>query len=42
MNKGEEIMNVWTFIQNELLGMNYLNEAIGKMLQKSGVDISGR
>ncbi len=35
-------MNIWTFIQNELLGMNYLNEAIGKMLQKSGVDISGR
>ena len=34
-------MNIWSFIQNELLGMNYLKGAIGKILQKSGGDISG-
>ncbi len=35
-------MNVWYFIQNEILGMKWLNQLIGKGLNAIGLDISGR
>ena len=35
-------MSVWQWIQNELLGMNWLNEAIGAGLRALGVDTAGR
>lgn len=33
---------MWTFIQNQLLGMKWLNELIGKLLLLLGVDTSSR
>ena len=33
---------VWDFIQNQLLGMRWLNEWIGNMLTAFGLDIAGR
>jgi uncharacterized membrane protein YraQ (UPF0718 family) len=33
---------VWDFIQNELLGMNWLNQFIGNLLQALGLDLSGK
>ena len=35
-------MSVWQWIQNELLGMHWLNEAIGAGLRALGVDTAGR
>ena len=35
-------MSAWQWIQNELLGMNWLNEAIGAGLRALGVDTAGR
>ncbi len=35
-------MSVWQYIQNELLGMSWLNEAIGRLLRSFEVDLSGR
>lgn len=35
-------MNVWSFIQNEILGMSWLNRAIGQGLSALGLDVSGR
>ena len=35
-------MNLWDFIQNQILGMKWLNEVIGSLLQTSGVDIASR
>lgn len=34
--------NVWDFLQNEVLGMNWLNRLIGRGLETIGVDTSGR
>ena len=33
---------VWDFIQNQILGMKWLNELIGTLLGKTGLDISGK
>lgn len=35
-------MSVWQWMQNELLGMHWLNEAIGAGLRALGVDTAGR
>lgn len=32
----------WRFIQDEILGMRWLNEAVGALLGKLGLDLSGR
>ncbi|MEG1027263.1 MAG: permease [Oscillospiraceae bacterium] len=36
------IIKIGTFIQNEVLGMRWLNNLIGLLLNKIGVDISTR
>ncbi len=33
---------IWDFIQNQILGMKWLNELIGVFLEKVGLDISGK
>ena len=33
---------IWDFIQNQILGMKWLNTLIGRMLNSVGMDISGR
>lgn len=33
---------IWAFIQNQILGMKWLNTLIGRMLSSAGIDISGR
>jgi len=33
---------IWDFIQNQILGMKWLNTLIGRMLSSVGMDISGR
>ena len=33
---------IWNFIQNQILGMKWLNTLIGRMLSSVGMDISGR
>ena len=33
---------IWDFIQNQVLGMRWLNELIGILLEKAGLDISGK
>ena len=35
-------MSIWNFIQNQLLGMAWLNDVIGLGLQKAGLDINSR
>lgn len=35
-------MGVWEFIQDQVLGMKWLNELIGNVLSMLGVDIAGR
>ena len=35
-------MNIWNFIQNQVLGMKWLNEVIGSMLSSLGFDITSR
>ena len=35
-------MSVWEFIQDQVLGMKWLNNMIGSMLSSLGLDISGR
>lgn len=35
----EVLKNIWLFIQDQLLGMKWLNEVIGKMLTAFGLDI---
>lgn len=35
-------MNIWAFIQNQLLGMEWLNSATGFCLKKCGLDITTR
>lgn len=38
----EILKNVWLFFQNQVLGMKWLNELIGKLLTSIGLDVSGR
>lgn len=33
---------IWNFIQNQILGMKWLNEVIGRLLTGAGLDISSR
>ena len=33
---------IWDFIQNQVLGMKWLNELIGELLEKAGLDISDK
>ncbi len=33
---------IWDYIQNQILGMKWLNELIGQLLGKLGLDISGK
>ena len=33
---------VWRFIQNQILGMKWLNEAIGRLLEQLGIDTAAR
>lgn len=35
-------MNIWTFIQNQVLGMQWLNQLIGQGLSAVGLDVTGR
>jgi len=36
------LKNIWDFIQNQILGMHWLNDLIGKMLSALGMDTSQR
>lgn len=36
------IKNIWDFVQNELLGMNWLDRVLGSILQALGLDITGK
>lgn len=38
----EAIKNGWDFFQNQILGMKWLNELIGNLLNACGLDIEGR
>ena len=33
---------VWDFVQKQILGMHWLNELIGRLLNAMGLDITGR
>ena len=33
---------IWNFVEKQLLGMKWLNELIGMLLEKAGLDITGR
>ena len=35
-------MTVWDFIQKQLLGMQWLNDLVGSLLSRIGIDITGR
>ena len=35
-------MGIWQFVQDELLGMKWLNRVIGNGLSALGLDINGR
>jgi len=35
-------MNVWVFIQNQILGMKWLNQVIGSLLSALGLDLASR
>ena len=35
-------MEVWNFIQNQILGMKWLNTLIGDLLSKFGLDLESR
>lgn len=35
-------MGIWQFVQDELLGMKWLNRVIGTGLSAIGLDINGR
>lgn len=38
----ELLKNTWDFIQNEILGMNWLNRLISGALNACGMDTSGK
>lgn len=35
-------MGIWNFIQNQVLGMKWLNELVGFALSALGLDVTGR
>ena len=36
------VKSVWDFIQNEVLGMKWLNRLIGSLLESLGLDVGGK
>ena len=38
----EVFRSIWLFIQNQILGMKWLNEVIGKTLNAFGIEITSR
>ena len=38
----EVLKSIWLFIQNQVLGMKWLNEVIGSGLSAVGLDVSSR
>lgn len=38
----EFLKNIWSFFQNQVLGMHWLNSAVGNLLSAIGLDITGR
>ncbi|MBQ9856484.1 MAG: permease, partial [Clostridia bacterium] len=38
----EVFRSIWPFIQNQILGMKWLNEVIGNTLNAFGIDIASR
>ena len=38
----DTIKSIWNFFQNEILGMNWLNQIIKKLLESFGLDTSSR
>ena len=36
------MQQIWDFIQNQILGMKWLNELIGKLLSLCGLDVTSR
>lgn len=38
----QTIKSIWDFIQNEILGMSWLNRLIGSLLSACGLDTSSR
>ena len=38
----EVFRSIWLFIQNQILGMKWLNEVIGNTLNAFGIDIASR
>lgn len=38
----DTIKSIWIFFQNEILGMNWLNQIIKKLLESFGLDTSSR
>lgn len=38
----EVLRTIWLFIQNEVLGMKWLNNVIGSILAELGLDITTR
>ncbi len=41
-NEMQELKCIWLFFQNQILGMEWLNESIGKILAMLGIDIDGK
>lgn len=35
-------MMIWDFVQNQILGMKWMNTLIGNLLEKAGIDTSAR
>lgn len=33
---------IWDFVQNQILGMKWMNTLIGNLLEKAGIDTSAR
>lgn len=36
------ISSVWNFIQDQILGMSWLNTLVGRLIELVGIDISGQ
>ena len=40
--RGDVIMDIWLFIQNQILGMKWLNDMMGHVLKILGIDASSK
>lgn len=36
----EAVKNIWDIFQNQILGMRWLNQALGSLLQSIGIDVT--